>query len=285
MTSRIEQARSEGRFPTSLAHLSMIDVDHLTLIRAAEAGGFDAVGLRIVAPPHTPLVREILGNPVAIAEVKAALNDTGIAVSDVETFALRPDTKVADYRPALELAAELGAAHVMTSGVDPDPTRTFDNFAALCDLTHEIGLAVGIEFISFRELSTLRETVALLEKAGRPNAGVVIDTLHLSRSGGTPADVAALAPERLAFVQLSDAVADSPKFEELAYEARNDRLLPGEGALWLHELMHVLPRGLVIGVEAPTRALAALDPLERGRRIGEQTHRFLQHFSNGQKRS
>lgn len=284
MTNRIEQARSEGRFPTSLAHLSMIDVDHLTLIRAAEAGGFDSVGLRIVAPPHTPLIREILGRRPAINEVRAALRDTGIAVSDVETFALRPDTKIGDYRPALELAAELGAAHAMTSGVDPDPVRTFDNFAALCDLAKEIGLAVGIEFISFRELSTLQEAAVLLEKAGKPNAGVVIDTLHLSRSGGTPADVAALAPERLAFVQLSDAAAEIPKFEDLAYEARNDRLLPGEGGLWLQELMDVLPRGLIIGVEAPTRALAALDPMERGRRIGEQTRRFLRHASNEQKK-
>lgn len=280
VTNRIEAARREGRNPLSLAHLSMIDVDHLTLIKAAEAGGFDGVGLRIVAPPHTPLVREILHNRQAIAEVKAALRETGIAVSDVETFALRPDTRVADYRAGLELAADLGTAYVMTSGVDPDPERTHDNFLELCDLSAEFGLSVGIEFIAFRELRTLAEARALVERSGRANAGIVIDALHLSRSGGTPDQVASLPTNRVCFVQLCDAVAQLPAFEDLAYEARNDRLLPGDGSLWLGDLVKALPDGSVLGIEAPTRALAGLDPLERGRRIGARSREFLRTLDN-----
>ena len=280
MTNRIELARREGRHPLSLAHLSMIDVDHLTLIKAAEAGGFDGVGLRIVAPPHTPLVREILGDRQATAEVKAALRDTGIAVSDVETFALRPDTRIGDYRPGLELAADLGAAHVMTSGVDPDPERTYDNFLELCDLAAEFGLSVGIEFIAFRELRTLAEAKALIERSGKANAGIVIDALHLSRSGGTPGEVALLPPDQVSFVQLCDAGAQMPAFDDLAYEARNDRLLPGDGSLWLGDLIKTLANGSVLGIEAPTRALAGLDPLERGRRIGARSREFLRSLDN-----
>lgn len=280
MTNRVEAARREGRHPLSLAHLSMIDVDHLTLIKAAEAGGFDGVGLRIVAPPHTPLVREILSDRQAIGEVKAALRETGIAVSDVETFALRPDTRIADYRAGLELAADLGAAHVMTSGVDPDPERTYDNFLELCDLAAEFGLSVGVEFIAFRELRTLTEAKALVERSGRENAGVVIDALHLSRSGGTPDQVASLPANKVSFAQLCDAGAQVPAFDDLAYEARNDRLLPGDGSLWLGDLIKALPRGSVLGIEAPTRALADLDPLERGRRIGARSRDFLQTLDN-----
>jgi len=275
VTNRIETARREGRFPISLAHLSMIDVDHLMLVKAAEAGGFDGVGLRIVAPPHTPLVREILGDSQATAEVKAALRDTGIAVSDVETFALRPDTNIADYRAGLELAADLGAAHIMTSGVDPDPQRTYENFLELCDLAGEFDLSVAIEFIAFRELRTLTEAAALIARSDKDNAGIVIDALHLSRSGGNPSEVAALPASRISFVQLCDAGEHVPAFDALAYEARNDRLLPGDGSLWLGDLIKALPEGRVLGIEAPTRALAHLDPVERGRRIGARSRQFL----------
>ena len=273
--NKIETARREGRFPLSLAHLSMIDVDHLTLVKAAEAGGFDGVGLRIVAPPHTPLVREILGDRQATAEVKAALRDTGIVVSDVETFALRSDTNIADYRAGLELAADLGAAHIMTSGVDPDPQRTYENFLELCDLAGEFGLSVAIEFIAFRELRTLAEAAALIAHSDKDNAGIVIDALHLSRSGGNPSEVAALPAGRVSFVQLCDAGDHVPAFDDLAYEARNDRLLPGDGSLWLRDLIKALPEGLVLGIEAPTRALAHLDPTERGRRMGTRSRQFL----------
>ena len=43
-----------------------------------------------------------------------------------------------------------------------------------------------------------------------PNGGVLIDGLHLARTGGTPDDVASVAPYRLAYAQLCDAPAEAP---------------------------------------------------------------------------
>ena len=58
--------------------------------------------------------------------------------------------------------------------------------------------------------ATCRRRSLVLDAVDRPNASVLIDNLHLARTGGTVADVAAVAPERLPYVQLCDAPANAP---------------------------------------------------------------------------
>ncbi len=58
-------------------------------------------------------------------------------------------------------------------------------------------------------------------------------------------------------------------------EARGNRLLPGEGALPLNAMLDALPQGLTIGVEAPTRELAALSLVEAAKRAGNATRAFF----------
>ena len=58
-------------------------------------------------------------------------------------------------------------------------------------------------------------------------------------------------------------------------EARGNRLLPGEGALALNAVLDSLPKGLSIGVEAPTPELAALTFTEAARRAGSATRAFF----------
>ncbi len=57
----------------------------------------------------------------------------------------------------------------------------------------------------------------------------------------------------------------------LIREARTGRLLPGEGALPLADLVAALPADLPLAVEAPCRATAELPAVERARRA----HRAL----------
>ena len=58
-------------------------------------------------------------------------------------------------------------------------------------------------------------------------------------------------------------------------EARGNRLLPGEGALPLDAMLDALPKGLTVGVEAPTQELAALPFAEAARRAGDATRAFF----------
>ena len=87
-------------------------------------------------------------------------------------------------------------------------------------------------------VSSLRQSIDILDRVDRPNGGVLIDGLHLARTGGTPADVAAVAPARLAYAQLCDAPAEAP---ENAYaDALDGRSTLGDGGLPISALVDAL---------------------------------------------
>lgn len=259
----------------SLAHLSMIDATPHQLIDAAVAGGFQGVGLRIRSTGAPPGSIDLVEDHNARASVRKRLDDNGLRVFDVEAFALLPTTDVLDFEPALDVAAELGAKKLLCVCGDDDPSRLLERFIGLCELAQSRGIIVGLEFIPYMAIKTLGAARELLGRASHPNAALLLDVLHLSRSGGTPEDLQGLTESDFAFVQLCDARAGRPTYEGLPQEARTDRLYPGEGALWLDRLVPYLPPGKHLSIEAPVAADAHLPFEERGRRLGESTRRFL----------
>jgi sugar phosphate isomerase/epimerase len=248
----------------------------LAHVDAAIAGGFDAVGLRLVPPAPTDELIPVAGNEPLMRELLARLADTGIAVLDVETVWIGPDLDIARLRPALEAAQRLGTSNLLTMGNDSDEASLTDTFARLCEEAAKFGLRVGMEFAAFTKVRTIDAARRLVEAAGQPNGRVLIDTLHVARSGATPADVAALDPKWLAYYQIADARGARPATDEaLRAEARGDRYLPGEGELPLAAIVAALPAGLPVGVEAPCREDAAKPVVERGRLAGAAVRRFL----------
>ena len=100
----------------SLAHLTILDASPPELIRIAARTGYDFVGLRLI-PLGLP--GEVLYAPhedvVMRRDIKAAINDTGVQVLDVELARIIEAPAPESYLPALETAAELGARHVLSS--------------------------------------------------------------------------------------------------------------------------------------------------------------------------
>jgi len=107
------------------------------------------------------------------------------------------------------------------------------------------------------------------------NLGLLIDSLHLARAGGTPAEVAALPREHIAYLQLCDAPAKLPPELTLRQESLGARLYPGDGDLPLFALMDALPEGIVVDVETPVVANRGLSSAERARLALSATQRFL----------
>ena len=84
-------------------------------------------------------------------------------------------------------------------------------------------------------------------------------------------------PALFRYAQICDASAMMPAPDDapsLIREARTGRLLPGDGALPLAELVAALPVGVPLAIEAPCRATAELPALERARRA----HRALSNL-------
>lgn len=272
-------ARTRGQV-RSVAYLSVAGAEPVEQIEAAAAAGFDAVGLRTVAPLGLALSYPIVGNSARVQAIREACARTGVQVLDCEVITLTADTRIEDIRPAIETAGELGARYMQITSEDPERMRAVRNFAECCDLAAPFGIGIAFEFMRWRSVRMIEEAAEFVSLADRPNGGIVLDTLHLSRSGGSPGAVAAVPSHRIFYVQLCDAHRAMPaSTDDIVAEARGGRLYPGDGALWLQELFDVLPPDIAISIEVPGALPANASVSERTRGAAHALQRFLDERS------
>jgi sugar phosphate isomerase/epimerase len=256
--------------PISLAHLTVLDTTPPELVTVAAAAGFRSIGIRLTAtasvgiPPY-----DMLHEGPVLRETMRRLADTGVAVLDTEFLRFEPAHPVGVPEGFLEVSARLGAKNVLVMSAEPEEARTIERFCDLCDRAAQYGLQVGLEFAIYTGVRTLAQAAGVVTRSGRANASVLVDALHFSRSGGVPAHIRQVQPSLFRYAQICDASADLPAPSDTASlirEARTGRLLPGEGALPLAELVAALPPGVPLAIEAPCRATAGLPAGERAKR-------------------
>lgn len=250
----------------SISHLTALDATPPELVSAAAGAGFDAVGIR-VWPGADEAPYPMLGDTPMMRETLARLADTGTQVLDVEVLRLRPDSRHDHALRILDAGARLGARGVLVIGNDPDEDRLVDRFAAICAAAAERGMRACLEFMIFSLVKTLADAVRVLDRAAHPAGAILVDALHMQRSGATPADVAVLPPDRLPYAQLCDGPFHPvrPPEEVALTEARTGRLFPGDGEIPLRELIDALPTGAALAVESPVAKLAGTLPDEVAR--------------------
>ncbi len=262
----------------SLAYLSVPGSHPIAHIEAAAEAGFDAVGLRTVAPLGLALNPQIIGNKSLIHEIKQACERTGISVADAELLTLTGHTVIEEMHPALAVAAELGCTYMQVVSEDSDWSRAVDHFAALCDEAKRYGMRMALEFMRWRSVKSIQEAARFVAEAGKDNGGILLDTLHLSRSGGSPAAVASIPKEKIFYVQLCDAPTEMPRDEDILAEARCGRMYPGQGGLWLKELMDVVPDNILISLEVPRAEDQHLSVNTRAKNAADAIHRYLSQY-------
>ena len=234
-----------------LEHLTLLGVSPPDLVTAAAAAGFTAVGLRISPVTDGERPWPVSPGSPMLAETVRRCGDTGMAVLDVEAVRLGPSTaRKPEYGPVLEAAAELGARYVNAICDDPDLSRLSDSFARLVAAATPYGIRAVVEFMAYRSVATLGEAVAIAARSG--GGGLLVDALHVQRCGAGLAELRAVDPGLISYVQLCDAALKAPA--DPLREARAARLLPGEGELPLIDLLAALPDGIPVAVEAPTEA-------------------------------
>jgi len=261
--------RGGGR-KLSLSALTLAGAAPVEAVSAAAAAGFEAVGLSV--DPQS-------WNAATTRAVRERVSDAGLEILDVEVIAIGPDAPDAGQHRLLEIAAELGAGHVLAIGTDPDRSRLIDRFAGLCERAAAGGVALALEFMRFTEVHTVGDALEVVRAAGHPAGGVLVDPLHLARSGGEPADLVLMEPALLPYAQLCDAPS-APSDDgvgPLIHEALEGRLLPGDGALPLGEFLESLPAGCPLSTEILSAELRQRfpDPVDRARAVWEATRAFL----------
>jgi sugar phosphate isomerase/epimerase len=193
-------------------------------------------------------------------ELLAVMRDRGVSLALAEGFTVRPGIEAVDRAADLDLFAALGAERVSAVSMEPDPARALDQLATLAELTAQRNMRFVIEFAPPHPcINTLERALAAVHYIDRPNVALLIDTMHLFRSGGSVAQLAALDPNLMGYVQLCDAPVLA-SVEDYFAEACFERKCPGEGELPLSGLLNVIPAGTRIGLEVPLRsALRAAD--------------------------
>jgi sugar phosphate isomerase/epimerase len=226
--------------------------------------------------PHGYTPFSLRDDPALRRRMVAALEDRGVAIGLGEGCIVRRGVDVTDLATDLDCFAELGVRRINTVSLDPDRDRSFDQFAVLVDLAADRGMETTIEASPGLTVGDLDTALAALAHVDRDDFRLLIDTMHVVRSGSTPADVATLDPALIGYVQLSDAPLQ-PRFDTYMEEAMYERMIPGEGELPLRELLAVIPDGTVISLEVPLRSLAeaGVGPEERMRRCVDATRRLL----------
>lgn len=255
----------------SLAYLTVNGVSLAEHVSVAAETGYQHVGLRLLGTHGAP---DMFDNEPALREAENRLKDTGITVFDSEIFWLNAETDIHAYAQLWDTMQRFNSRHLLVLARDPDLSRVFENFSRLCEITRPYGIMPSFEFCKVTTVETIDMAVDIVNRSGQPNARVLVDALHLSRSGGTPADVARTDPALFEYAQLCDAPAEIPSRERMLEEP-GDRLMPGEGGLPLVDLVRALPPTIPIAIEAPVKALQHLSPHERATRALQGMQRII----------
>ncbi|WP_171429762.1 sugar phosphate isomerase/epimerase family protein [Acinetobacter lactucae] len=248
----------------SLSFLTVADVSPVEAVKIAAKCGYAAVGLRLLPAAPNEVDYPILNDSKLIKETRAALDDTGVRIADVEIVRITSDFEPDTYLQFLSTAEQLGARHILVAGNDPVQSRLIHHFAQFCELSKQFGLSCDLEFMPWTNVKTLAQAEYIVNQSGQENAAILIDALHFDRSDSTLEQIKALDPKQLNYVQLCDGFAEyDPSDEGLIKIARSNRLVPGQGEIDLIGLIRALPKEIMLAAEVPNLVLAERPALER----------------------
>lgn len=280
-----------------IEHLTLLELPILDYLATSAAAGFDGCGLRLIPARPNDIVSHILDDVQLTRAIPRALSDLGLLLLDIETLALGPTTRTDDYLPALECGAQWGARFLNVTGNDDSESRFHDSFARLVAESEPFGITPLLEPMAWKPLRTLAAALRAVQHAD--GGGVQLDTLHLQRCGVSIAELSALPPETLGYVQLSDGAIASPTRRTTApellaehrpaetylqLEARLGRSLPGTGELPITTMLESLPGDIdpatPVGVEVPDIvSRKSMDAATFARKAYLSTRSLAEHLS------
>lgn len=243
----------------------------LETIYAAAAGGFDATGLWVEPANWTANM---------VDACAAALSETGLDLLDVEVIWLKPDSDILAHKAVIDIGAALGAKNVLCVSSDPDLRNTAARLLELCRYAETSGMRVALEFGIFTSVKNLNMAMAILDEVAHPLRALLLDPIHIDRSGTAFTDIAAISPELLPYAQFCDAPAKRPdpeNFDEIITDAIDLRAQCGEGDLDLKSLFKVMPVDIPLSIELRSKALRDRypDAAERSKAVARTTRAWL----------
>ena len=267
-----------SRHPISLAAGIMPEATPAQLVEAAVAGGFDFGGMWVERDTWTAATTRA---------VMAQLGDAGLALLDLEVAWIMPGPPDPWLIELVDIAAELGAHNLLCVSSDPDADATTAKLQAMVDRAEGTGVRINLEYALFTQVKSIEAAAAIVgalegDGAGK-GVGVLCDTLHWARSGGTADAIRALPREWLGYAQLCDAPSQPPDLTDMQAiitDAIDRRVAMGAGGLPLTAMVDALPAGLPVAIEERSAVLRANFPdlNARAREVARTSRAWLDAY-------
>ncbi|MDA7419201.1 TIM barrel protein [Xenophilus arseniciresistens] len=275
-----EESRRRPTRALTLGFLSLgAQAAPLEVLDAAAQAGFGAAGLRISGrQPGDPWPGPGAAGD-GFEQIRARAEALSVRISSICGYYLSAQTTPAHLLANVEAARRLGAPLIAQGCFEPDLARVADLLRGYAQAAAQAGVRIALEFMPMSSLRNIGEAQRVIAQSGAGNVGLLIDSLHLARSGAGAAEVRALDPACIFLTQLCDATARLDPSTSLLDEAMAGRMYLGDGGLDLAALVAALPAGAEIELETPVVADAALPGPQRARRAAQKAQAFFNtHF-------
>lgn len=268
----------------SLAYLTIPGTDPVQQIEIAKKVGYDFVSLRTI-PMHLPNEPEFLlhKDKKLFEATKQALKENDIPLMDIELARIRPDLDIAEYEPAFEAAAQLGATDVLGSVWTRDRNYYTEQVGKVAEMAARYHLNYNIEFLPWAGLRNLQEGITLVDSLHMDNLFLMVDMLHAGRAGVTAEELKRTDRKYFRFLHMCDGPAGPDgdpvlaniNDELMVFTAREGRLYPGEGAMDVAGMVAALPE-IPVSIELPNlKRMTELGPEGHARRCLETTKAYF----------
>jgi sugar phosphate isomerase/epimerase len=241
------------------------------LITIAARAGFESISLR------PAMYFEAKSEGFTDHDLSGLLADAGVVVGFIDPLARglpgvpSSDSVVPPLRSFVAFSEEdcfaaaegVGAEAINLAqflGGPQPPELMADVIGTMCEHAAERGVRMSMEFMPNSGIPDLGVACDLVQRVGAPNLGIMFDTWHFFRSGGSIEQLAHVPPDLVIGLQVSDATADALGS---AYVPMTDRLLPGDGILPLAQVIGALMennRSLRVGAEVFQSRLRKMGP-------------------------
>jgi sugar phosphate isomerase/epimerase len=217
--------------------------DFRVRVETAAKAGFTAMGFW-----HTDIVE--IRRTYSFREMKRILEDNGVTQIEVEWLL---DWFCTDHRRAvsdgtrmllLDAAEGLGARHIKIGDLGNDCADVplmAEEFGLLCRQAAERGTNVLFEMLpaAFSRAPSLDHVLAICRGSGAKNGGVMLDNLHLQRTGTAPEHIVRKIGRDIPLgVEINDGTLAVPV--NFVDSVVNKRLLPGDGEFDIAAFLHAV---------------------------------------------
>lgn len=239
---------------------------------AAEAGAV-LVGL------ETGGIRRWLAEGRALAALRQALDRRDLhcyELTYLECATSQPAGSLAAAERLAGWAGELGCEWLLTASLgEPVSDALAELFGRACDAAAKHGTGLAWEFFPWARIDHFAAAHELVRRAGRRNAGVLLDSWHFFNGPDDWTVLESLPLDAIAYVQFTDSIRVAP--ERYMAEAETCRRFPGDGIFELERFARTLvARGFdgVVSIEVLSPETRALGAREYARRSLESTRPY-----------